>query len=168
MASHALCGAQGTVIVIQKAKEIMAKTETSKNGFFDVTKVFGDFRLPGIDVDAVAAAHRKNVEALTQANQLVVEGIQAVARRQTEIVREAIDEATALVRGWTQPRAPEERFANTVEAAKQAFETGVANVRELNELTAKASTDVFGVIARRVSEGFDEVRLAAKKRTSAA
>jgi phasin family protein len=146
----------------------MAKRETSKNGFFDVTKVFGDFRLPGIDVDAVVAAHRKNVEALTQANQIAVEGIQAVARRQAEIVRQAIDEATALVRDWTQPGAPEDRFTNTVDAAKEAFENGVANVREINEMTTKASTDVFGVIAKRVSESFDDVRLAAKKRTSAA
>jgi hypothetical protein len=48
----------------------MAKNEMSKNGLFDVTKVFGEFRLPGIDVDAVVAAHRKNVDALTQANKL--------------------------------------------------------------------------------------------------
>jgi phasin family protein len=162
------CAAHKLPLSSRKAKEIMAKTETRKNGFFDVTKLFGDFRLPGIDVDAVVAAQRKNVEALTQANQLAVEGIQAVARRQTEIVRQALDEATALVRDWTQPGSLEERLANTVDAAKQAFETSVANVRELNELTTKAGTDVFGVIARRVSEGFDEVRLVAKKPTSAA
>lgn len=141
--------------------------ETSNNGFFDVTKVFGDFRLPGIDVDAVVATHRKNVEALTQANQLAVEGIQAVARRQTEIMRQAINEASALVLDWTRPGAPEERVAASVDAAKQAFEKGLANARELNGLTTKASTDVFDVFARRVSESFDEVRLYAEKRASA-
>ena len=144
----------------------MAKTE-SKNGFFDVAKVFGDFRLPGIDVDAIAAAQRKNFEALTQANQFAVEGLRAVAKRQAEIAQKTIEEASALVRDWTQPGAPEDRLANTVEAAKQAFEKGVTNVRELNDLTTKASTDVFNVIARRVSEGFDEVRLYAKKQAAA-
>jgi hypothetical protein len=43
---------------------------TSKNGFFDVTKVLGDFRMPGVDLEAVAASQRKNLEAFTQANQL--------------------------------------------------------------------------------------------------
>ena len=145
----------------------MAKTEASKNGFFDVADVFGDFRLPGIDVDAVVATQRKNFEALTQANQLAVEGVQAVARRQAEIMREAVDEASGLFREWTQPGAPEDRLAKTAEAAKQAYEKGLANARELNELSKKASTDVLSVIARRVSESFDDVRLYAKKQTSA-
>ena len=58
-------------------------------------------------------------------------------------------------------------MANSVEAAKQAFEKGVRNVRELNELTTKASAEVFAVIARRVSEGLDEVRLYVKKQAAA-
>ena len=43
----------------------------------------------------------------------------------------------------------------------------MANARELNELGTKASVDVFGVIARRVSESFDDVRLYAKKQAAA-
>jgi phasin family protein len=151
----------------QKAKEIMAKTETSKNGFFDVAKAFGNFRLPGLDVEAVVATQRKNLEALTQASQLAVEGVQAMARRQTEIARQAVQDATEVVRDWTQPGALDERLVKNVETAKQAFEKGLASVREFNELTTKASTDVFGVIAKRVSESFDEVRHYAKKSASA-
>jgi phasin family protein len=146
----------------------MAKTETSKNGFFDVAKAFGNFRLPGLDVEAFVATQRKNFEALTQASQLAVEGVQAMARRHAEIAGEAVQNATEVVRDWTQPGALDERLVKNVETAKQAFEKGLANVREFNELTTKASTDVFGVIARRVSESFDEVRLYAKKHTSAA
>ena len=145
----------------------MAKTETGKTEFFNIPKAFGDFRVPGIDVDGLVAAQRKNFEALTQANQIAVEGLRAVAKRQAEIVQQTIEKASTLVRDWTQPGAPEERLANTVEAAKQAFEKGLANVRELNDLTAKASTDAFSVIARRVSEGLDEVRLYAKKQATA-
>lgn len=141
---------------------------TSTNGFFDVSKVFGDFRFPGFDVQAIAEAQRRNLEALTEFNQLAVEGVRALAQRQAEIAQQAVQEASALVREWMQPGAPEERLANSAEAAKQAFEKGVANVRELGELTTKASKDVFGVIAQRVSEGFDEVRLYAKKHTSGA
>ena len=133
----------------------------------NVTKAFGDFRLPGLDVDALVAAQRKNLEALTHASQLAVEGIRTLAQRQIQIAQQAFAEASAVVREWTQPGAPEERLAKNGEAAKHAFERGLANARELTELTAKASADVFSVIARRVSESFDEVRLYAKKHTSA-
>lgn len=145
----------------------MAKTESSKNGFFDVTKVFGEFRLPAVDVDAVVTAQRKNFEALSQASQLAVEGARAIAQRQGEMAQQTVERASALVREWTQPGALEDRLANNVEAAKQAFENSLAHVRELNELTTKASTDVFSVIARRVAESFDDMRLYAKKHGAA-
>ena len=162
----------------------MAKTETTKNGFADVakafdmtsmtkafdmtnmTKAFGDMKLPGIDVEAVAASQRKNLEAFTQANQLAVEGAQSLARRQVEIVRQAVDEASAALREWTEVGAPEDRIAKSVELSKQAYEKGIANARELTELATKASSDVFSVIARRFSEGFDELRLYTKKQSS--
>jgi len=72
-----------------------------------------------------------------------------------------------LLREWTQPEAPVEKLAKNVEAARQAFETTVANVRELSHIGAKASEDVFNIIARRMSHGFDEVRLYAKKQAAA-
>ncbi|HZS85765.1 MAG TPA: phasin family protein [Stellaceae bacterium] len=146
----------------------MANT-SGKNGFFDVTKVMGEFRMPGIDLDAVAAAQRKNLEALTQANQLAVEGVQAVVRRQVEIAREAMDEFSAMFRDFVQTNgSPEDRFAKQAEYSKQALEKGIANARELTELVAKANTEAFNVINKRVSEGFDEVRDFAKKRVGAA
>src|SRR5260370_36841870 len=107
----------------------MAKTAetTSKNGFaevakafdmtkafdigkaFDMSKAFGEMKLPGIDVEAVAAGQGKNLEALTQANQLAVEGAQALARRPGEIARPAADEGTTAVRAWAQAGEPAER-----------------------------------------------------------
>ena len=45
-----------------------------KNPFLDmdVQKMMGEFKLPNVDVDAVVAAQKKNIEALTSANQLAV------------------------------------------------------------------------------------------------
>jgi phasin family protein len=143
------------------------KTEASTHGSFDVTKAFGEFRLPGLDVEAIVATQRKNLEALTEANKLAIEGVRALAQRQAEIAQQAFADASALFHAWTQPGAPEDRLAKNADVAKQAFEKGLADARELSELTAKASTDVVSVITRRVSESFDEARLYAKKQSSA-
>ncbi len=78
-------------------------TSTTKNGFFDVTKIMGDFRVPGIDLEAAVASQRKNIEALTQANQLAVEGVQALMRRQVEITRQAMEDFSAMFRDLVQP-----------------------------------------------------------------
>ncbi len=132
----------------------------------DFSKAFAGFTLPGFDVEAVLASQRKNIEALTQANQLAVEGVQAVARRQAEIAREAIDEASTVLRDIVQPTAPEERIAKQAELLKQTFERSLANTRELALLLAKANTEAFDVVAKRVAQGFEEIRDEAKKRVT--
>lgn len=141
---------------------------TTKNGFFDVSKVMSDFRMPGIDLEVVAASQRKNIEALTQANQLAVEGVQAVVRRQVEIARQAMEEFSTMFRDFVQPNgSPEDRLAKQAEYSKQALEKGLSNARELTELMTKANTEAFDVINKRVTESLDEVRDFAKKRVAA-
>lgn len=143
-------------------------TTNGKHTFLDmdVGKAFAGFTFPGLDVESMVAAQRKNLEALTQANQLAVEGVQALARRQVEIAREAVDEASSLVREWAQPGAPEDRIVKNAEYAKQAFEKGVANAKELAELVTKANSEAFNVIQKRVAEGFEELRDYARQRVT--
>lgn len=132
----------------------------------DFSKAFAGFTLPGFDIEAVLASQRKNIEALTQANQLAVEGVQAMARRQAEIAREAIDEASAVLRDIVQPTAPEERIAKNAELLKQTFERSLANTRELTLMFAKANNEAFDIVAKRVAAGFEEIRDEAKKRVT--
>jgi phasin family protein len=141
-----------------------------KHSFLDIdmSKAFAGFSFPGFDMEALVASQRKNLEALTQANQLAVEGVQAVARRQVELARQAVEEASALVRDLTQPGAPEDRFAKNAEVAKQAYEKGLANLREIGELVTKANSEALGVINKRIAEGLDEIREYAKGRNGGA
>src|SRR5437764_12580701 len=107
---------------------------------FDVTKMFADFRYRPFDVEAVWAAQRRNIEALSQANQLAVEGVQAVARRQIELTRETFEGFSALLPDLAQPASPEDRIAKNPEYAKQMLEKGVNHGREAVSIATKAST----------------------------
>jgi phasin family protein len=125
---------------------------------YDMTKAFAGFSIPGFNVEAVMASQRKNVEALSQANQLAIEGVQALARRQVEIARETLEEASALFRELSQPGAPQEKLAKNTELARVSFEKGLATAKELTELVAKANTEAFNVLTKRVTESFEEIR----------
>jgi phasin family protein len=131
-----------------------------KNPFMDmdVTKMMGEFKLPGVDLDKVTSAQRKNVEALTNANQLAAEGFQAIARRQSEIMRQTLEEAGKTMRELMEHSAPEDRMIKQTELAKTAFEAALANMRELAEMVAKANSEAFDVINRRVAESLDELK----------
>lgn len=131
--------------------------------FADYGKLFGNGKAPMFDFEAVFASQRKNVEALTTANQLVFEGVQAVARRQAEIVRKAFEELSQVSRELTASGAPEDRLAKQAALAKEAFEAATANAREIADLLQKSGSKAIDVLSNRVSENLDEVKAALSK-----
>jgi phasin family protein len=133
---------------------------------FDVTKMMADFRFRPFDVEALMAAQRRNIEALSQANQLAVEGMQAVAKRQIEVARQAVEDVSALFRDLAQPASPEDRIAKNTEFAKQMLEKSVNHGREITLLATKAGTEAADVLRKRATEGLDEFRELAKHQNS--
>ena len=133
---------------------------------FDVTKMMADFRFRPFDVEALMAAQRRNIEALSQANQLAVEGMQAVAKRQIEVARQAVEDMSALFRDLAQPASPEDRIAKNTEFAKQMLEKSVNHGREITLLATKAGTEAADVLRKRATEGLDEFRELAKHQNS--
>ena len=125
---------------------------------FDMTKVFADFRFRPFDVEAVWAAQRRNLEALSQANQAAVEGVQALAKRQIELTRETFEGFSTLLSTWAQPTSTEERIAKNTEYAKQMLEKGVSHSREIATIATKAGTEATKILQKRATEGFDEIR----------
>lgn len=130
----------------------------------DFTKLMGEFKMPGLDMESILAAQRRNIEALTQANRTAAEGLQAVARRQAEILRETMEQASAAVRDSMTQSAPEERVAKQAELAKTAFEKALSNMRELAEMVAKSNQEAASIINQRVAASLDEIKTAVSKK----
>ena len=133
---------------------------------FDVTKMFADFRFHPFDVEAVWAAQRRNIEALSQANQAAMAGVQALAKHQIELTRETFEGFSALMRDLATPASTEDRIAKNTEYAKQMLEKGVSHGREVVTIATKASTDAAAVLHKRATESLDEIRTLAAKTTS--
>jgi phasin family protein len=125
---------------------------------FDPRKYMDQFQMPGLDNKGLMEAHRKNIEAVTEANRVAFEGAQAMARRQTEIVREAMDEAAKAMTQVQGAGSNEERVAKQTEIAKNAFETALKHARELAEMSAKSQNEALELLNKRVAESFDEMR----------
>jgi phasin family protein len=153
----------------------MAKTNTIETEFVkmpDFTQVQADFskwvsdfskffvngKAPSLDLDGVFAAQRKNVEALTAANQVAFEGVKAVAQRQAEIVRTVIEDITKATKELSSVATPEEKFLKQTEIAKSGFETAITNLRDLSETLQKANIEAASLINKRVSASFDELK----------
>ena len=133
---------------------------TNKNLPFadwDPFKLMGEFKMPGFDLEAMMSAHRKNVDALTKANQAVFEGMRAVAERQAEIMRKTMEEYSAAMQELMSAD-PATRAGSQGELARKAFEQGLDNMRELAEMIIKSQNEAFEAINARMQESLKELQ----------
>src|SRR5579864_9468797 len=103
----------------------MAKQNASQNG---------TFQNGSLDVEAIVASQRKNIEALAQVNQVAIGGAQKVLSRQIEIASQALGDCSTIFRELLQPNtAPQNWVVKQAELSKQTIEKGLENFRELTE-----------------------------------
>jgi len=121
---------------------------------------FDAFSAPKFDFDALAAMQQRNLEALTEANKLAAEGWQAFAKRQAEMVRDAVDVGSKTAQKLATAK-PDARLDETTKAAKSALDQGVANFQELTELAVKSQTEAFEKINAAYTETVDGLQAAA-------
>lgn len=141
----------------------MAGKTTPPTWDMDITKMMADFKVPGIDMDAMLQSQRKNIEALTAANQKAMEGVQAVAERQMELLRQTMEEASGTVKDLMASGTPEEGVAKQADLVKASFEKALTNMKEMAEMIAKSNYDAADVLSKRVSANLEEIKAAAKK-----
>jgi phasin family protein len=114
---------------------------SSFNSFAQLFPVPGFTKLPGFDVTTVLDIQRRNVEALTAANQTIVQGLQTVVRRQGEIARQSAKQFQDLLSVKPSSTSVEETLVKQIDVAKTSYEKTVADARELGDLVAKVGSE---------------------------
>ena len=129
----------------------------------DVFKVFGDFKTPAFDFNSLFELQRRNVEAFAAANQVVAEGVQAIARRQAEVVRNNVDTVLNASKDLVAGGTPEINVEKQAALTKNLFEKSLANAREVSEMVTKSSFEAFDLLNKRASESIEEFGKVAAK-----
>src|SRR5262245_10281341 len=134
----------------------MAKTDRTKNPFPDVAKMIEQLKVPGLDVSGFIEAQRKNIEALTEANQAAYEGMRDLARRQMELLQETAAEWQAAMSEAAKREGT--NVSRRADTAQKAFGKAFGNMRELAEMAAKAQTEAWEVVQKRFQQNLAELR----------
>jgi phasin family protein len=130
----------------------------------DFSKFFADMKLPALpDMEAFVAASRKNLETLSAANRVALEGAQAVARRHMEIVQSSMAEMTEAMKALAAAEAPQAKAAKQAELLKQAYQRAVTHMKELSDLIQQSNAEALGLLNKRFAEAMDEVKALAEK-----
>jgi phasin family protein len=124
----------------------------------DFGKLAEQFKFPGVDSEALIENQRRNLEAVTKANQVAFEGAQAVVQCQVEILRQTMDQTTKAVQAISQPSKIEDVWARQAELLKEVYEHGLANLRALTELSTKVNAKAADLLTDRVSDSLGELK----------
>lgn len=124
------------------------------NPFGDLTKMLEQFKIPGVDMSAIADARRQDVDALVQANKTVYDGMQVLANKQTEMLKQAmegIQNAAGASAGRGDP-------AQQTEMARKAYEKALSDMKDLAEIAQKSQTDAMAIIMERAAQNMQEIK----------
>jgi len=126
---------------------------------FDFSKFLSEMKVPAMpDMEAVFATHKRNLEALSEANRVALEGAQAVARRHMEIMQNTMNGLNDTIKELAVSDTPATRGAKQADLLKQAYENAVSNTRELGDLIQKSNTEALQKLNNRFSEAMTEMK----------
>ena len=128
---------------------------TESNPFSDVKKMIEQFKLPGVDMTAIVEARRKDVEALVEANKAAYESMQAMARKQAEMMTQAMQGMQEAAKGAAGAGADPSK---QTEVVRKAFEKTLADMKELAEMARHSQSDAMAHITQRATEHMQEIK----------
>jgi phasin family protein len=114
------------------------------------------------DADKLIAAQQRNLDAFASAGQIVVDGVKAVAQRQSEIMQSQVEQMVAAGQGVLTAKPTEFKPADQVAKAKSYYETAISNARELTEIAVKAQTEAVDVLTKAMMANIDDLKSLAK------
>lgn len=150
---------------MNRMHEVSRKTaEAGMAGMAEFGRMFSDMKWPMMpDMEALMSAHRRNMETLSAANRVALEGAQTVAKRHMEIVQQTMHEMTETIRDLSSTDSPQNRAAKQAELVKHSYERAVTHMRELADLIQRANGEALQMLNKRFAEAMDEVKALAEK-----
>ena len=151
----------------EAAQEMGRKAfETGMANMTEFSRMFSDMKMPSMpDMEGFLSSHRRNMEALSSANRVALEGAQTVAKRHMEIMQQTMQEMTESLRELASPENPQARAAKQTELMKHAYERAVAHMKEMADLIQRSNGEALQTLNSRFTEAMDEVRALAEKAT---
>lgn len=146
----------------------MQQKNSAENFFSDMQQTFKDFlgNMPSsypFDFKGMMETQRKNIQALTEANQCAMQGWQTLAQRQTEMVSQFVQDNSGIAREALAEGTAEDKLAKLPRIIQSNYERSIQNSQELVELCRKCATDAAEIINQRAVASMGEIKTPAKK-----
>lgn len=129
----------------------------------DFSKLLENYQQAPVDMETLLETNRKNLQALTEAQQTALENLQTIANRQSEILSQMVEDNSTIAKEMMVEGTPEEKMAKNAEIFKKVYENSIKNMKELSEMVNKSNDKTSAIINKRVFATMNEIKSSLEK-----
>jgi len=129
----------------------------------DFSKFFENAQSMPFDLQGFMETQRKNMQALSNAQQIAIENLQTIAQRQSAIISEMVEDNAQITKELMSEGTPEEKISKNADLFKTLYERSVKNMNDIAEMMNKSNQEASDIINKRVKATMNEVKAAIDK-----
>lgn len=116
---------------------------------------------PVLDKDMMLQSHRKNLEALNEANKMAVEVMKSITQLQSQYVKQAFEDFAKIMKGMGSGGGESPR--ETGEAVKTQLAKAMEHGSAITNTLTKGQREIMEMMQNRFANSIDEIQDLQKK-----
>ena len=116
---------------------------------------FPNFKMPGIDVNAVMDSYRKNLEVLGLISKMSVEVCNGIIKLQSAFVKQMMADMGSI---WEKAGKPADMIAKINEVTRDTIVKAVGNSKQVSEMLVATGNDLTNAFTKRVKDSMEEAK----------
>lgn len=128
------------------------------NPFADVTRMIQQFTVPGLDMSPIIKARRKDMDSLIESNKVTFDAMQALAKKQREILTQAVQGIQDFAKAQAMGGAVSVDPGKQTDLIRQIYQKALTDMKDLAEMARKAQLDALATITQRANLHLEEMK----------
>lgn len=124
----------------------------------DLAKTWASLKASPVKMDVLFEMHRRNADAMMNANHVIFDGLNRMAQRQGEVFATTLNDFSKATFGVLADESWTERATSQVDVARHVYVSSIACLRELSEMAIRTNITALDLLNARTGEAFDEFR----------
>ncbi len=136
------------------------KKDTAHNSSFSPNDIFKNFadKMPKVDREEVLNSHRKNLEALSEAQKMAFEVIKNIAQLQAQFVRQTFEAINESMKEVIHNPTSREKLSAHAETVKKTMSKAVDHHSNLSDILLKSNLDVYKLVQDRFKDHTESLK----------
>lgn len=122
-------------------------------------KMFSQFNMPNVDMKAITESQQKNIDAVTTANRVAVEGMQELMQYQAKMFQEALKEGASIVNDIKVTNVDPADFSKKqTKLVEETMQKALNNAANLSDIVTKTQKETSKLVTERFDAAMKELK----------